>query len=533
MRLWLGQRQGDGTALGAQLRFEMQPLIELEPVPLPGRAGAIIACIERASKRLVLYELATETVEESGDRDVAMEVYSFSDPGNRDRSVAVVDLDGDERLDLVATDTQANELVAYRQVRGAGLQPGEGYPSYADLKDLEAGNVDDDPYAELFVLSEKEGVVGRCDVSAEGIPYPVPLTIPDGTTPVAINLAELDSGPRLAVVVKESRDYSIVLLDMTGGMETIELGKLSRSPDTIIDLDADQDGRTDLLLLTREKPMKMLRAEPDGFRLIESKDMGQYGLVKAATAENTAVHDIDGDGKAELLVADRNFVRAVRYVPDPPAGVSPGWQVVEQVNAADGSSKLVSLAVLDDRIIAADRTNDRFVVLAMEGSRWSEAESLNVQGFTFTGIHAGALLGDDRDNILAVGTDSFGVLRLSGEGVGLEELATWRTDEDRRRQHELSTGDLNSDGFLDMVSLDAGEQMCEIFTFSASEQLHYVTGFQVFESKLFSGGEAREFEPSEAVIADVTGDGAPDLVLLAHDRVLIYPQMTAESQARR
>jgi hypothetical protein len=26
------------------------------------------------------------------------------------------------------------------------------------------------------------------------------------------------------------------------------------------------------------------------------------------------------------------------------------------------------------------------------------------------------------------------------------------------------------------------------------------------------------------VIADVTGDGKPDLVLLSHDRVLIYPQ---------
>ena len=26
-------------------------------------------------------------------------------------------------------------------------------------------------------------------------------------------------------------------------------------------------------------------------------------------------------------------------------------------------------------------------------------------------------------------------------------------------------------------------------------------------------------------ISDVTGDGANDLILLAHDRVLIYPQM--------
>ena len=73
--------------------------------------------------------------------------------------------------------------------------------------------------------------------------------------------------------------------------------------------------------------------------------------------------------------------------------------------------------------------------------------------------------------------------------------------------------------------------MCEIFTISESGRLLYATGFQVFESKIFSGGEPREYEPSQAIIADVTGDGAQDLILVAHDRVLIYPQMTEEKAA--
>ena len=59
----------------------------------------------------------------------------------------------------------------------------------------------------------------------------------------------------------------------------------------------------------------------------------------------------------------------------------------------------------------------------------------------------------------------------------------------------------------------------------------YATGFKVFESKLFTSGEPREYQPSDCLIADVTGDGANDLILLAHDRVLIYPQMTKTSAA--
>ena len=148
-------------------------------------------------------------------------------------------------------------------------------------------------------------------------------------------------------------------------------------------------------------------------------------------------------------------------------------------------------------------------------------------------MHAGAFSGDGHGNILAVAIDGFGVVRLSGDRLALHEVASWRTDEDCRRQHELVTGDLNGDGFHDIVSLDAGEQMCEIFTISESRRLVYVTGFQVFESKVFSGGEAREWEPSEAIIADITADDADDLLLLAHDRVLIYPQMTEESPHAR
>ncbi|MBL9141939.1 MAG: hypothetical protein JNK53_08745, partial [Phycisphaerae bacterium] len=78
----------------------------------------------------------------------------------------------------------------------------------------------------------------------------------------------------------------------------------------------------------------------------------------------------------------------------------------------------------------------------------------------------------------------------------------------------------------DAVVLDGGEQMAQILTFSQAERLLYALGFKVFETRLFSGGDRREFEPSMGVIKDVTGDGLDDLLLLAHDRVLLYPQAT-------
>ncbi len=537
LRLWLAGHES-GAAPGAQVRFEMPALVEFTPVRVPGRAAARLAVIEQASKRVVVSDLAREPIEPSGPRDAALQVYSFTDPGGRKRDTAVADVDGDGLVDLVATDTRANALVVYRQAAGKGMLDPESYPCYGDLDYVVAGQVDEDPGAELFVLSEKEGVVGRCDASPAGVPYPVPIPLPEGSTPVSLNLVELDNAPALAIVLKDGRNHRVSVVGIGGPSSIVELGSLSHSPEVILALDADQDGRSDLLLFTRDKPMMMLQAQPEGFALRESKDMGQFGLVKAAQADNTEVFDIDGDGDRELLIADRNFIRAVRYDPAPPAGVSPGWQVVEQINADDPTSRLVSLAVLGDRIAAADKDNRRLVVLGRSagpaagagggaggaGPRWREIESVSVKGFAFDSILAGVLHEGGRQDILAIGQDGFAAVRLAGERLSLREAAAWRPDEARQQPHELIVGDVNSDGFVDMMSLDAGEQMCEIFTFSRSERLLHVTGFQVFESKLFSGGESREFEPSHGLVADVTGDGAPDLLLVAHDRVLIYPQ---------
>jgi hypothetical protein len=514
----------------------MPPLRDADLVQLPGAKAASVIVIEKPSKRVVLLQADRETITEGGDREASLQTWTFADPSNRKRDTAIADIDGDGLPDLLATNTEANAISVFQQVAGRGFAGMQNSPAYSDLDFIVARDINGDGKAEVYVSSEKEGVVGRTSLQGTTLAFPTTMPLAQGTVPSALGLVLVNDRNWLAVIAKEGRNYSLELLPADGssdGKAIISLGSLSRAPDTILALDADQDGRTDLLLFTPDKPMTMLRQDSPAagaaatasptFKTLESKDMGQFGLAQAANAQNTTTMDIDGDGKQELLVADRNFVRGLRF------SQQSGWQVVEQINSPRGDSKFGSITVQGDRIAAGDSDNGRvatFVRDAKEG-KWKQSDVFDVRGFKFNSIAAGNFSGGKDPCLLLVGGDGFGVMRFSGSRERLAEVASWRSDDTARVPHELAFGDLNGDSVTDLVVLDAGKQMLDVLSMSDSGALLPAVSFKVFESRLFSGGEPREFEPSQAIVRDVTGDGAADLILMCHDRILLYPQMTA------
>jgi hypothetical protein len=60
--------------------------------------------------------------------------------------------------------------------------------------------------------------------------------------------------------------------------------------------------------------------------------------------------------------------------------------------------------------------------------------------------------------------------------------------------------------------------------FSKEGKLVPANRWQVFEERSFRGRRGDQPEPREGLIVDVTGDGKNDLVVIVHDRVLVYPQ---------
>jgi hypothetical protein len=113
---------------------------------------------------------------------------------------------------------------------------------------------------------------------------------------------------------------------------------------------------------------------------------------------------------------------------------------------------------------------------------------------------------------------------LGGQVWDLTELDSYETPIKDGHLNDLVTGDLDNDGRKDLVFMETARNYLDLVIFDANHKLVPANRWQVFEERTFRGRRSDFPEPREAAVADVTGDGKNDLIILVHDRILVYPQ---------
>jgi hypothetical protein len=150
-------------------------------------------------------------------------------------------------------------------------------------------------------------------------------------------------------------------------------------------------------------------------------------------------------------------------------------------------------------------------------------------------MHVADLDGDGRDDLLLAGSDRFGVVLTGSKGQHLKALAGYESNRKEAHLGDLIVGDLNGDGQPDLVLTDTGEHFIEIVAvLKNGTDLDRALAYKIFERKSFRDTD-RGVEPRDLALGDVDGDGLTDLVLIVHDRILVYrqdrgkaPEKTAE-----
>jgi hypothetical protein len=387
--------------------------------------------------------------------------------GSKPRAVAVADVNGDGKLDIITADSASNTLTVLL---------GKGNYTYADPVRFAVGA------GPRWVLARDVNGDGACDLISvnrdsndvsllinTGGSFAAPVILGCGTTPRMAVLADFTGDGKADLLVSNAGSGDFSLLAGQGGgfaAETrIDLGYL---PTRMAAADFNRDGKTDLAAI-----------------LFESAEAGALGVVAVLSGDGAGgfgapqffgaclqgygldAADMNADTKVDLVVADAgNSTVSVlrgrgngRFESDQrfPVGANPRVAVIEDFNK-DGKADL-AVGNYDGNnvvILLGDGTG-QFTAdpapLALAGKpRAMAAGDLNKDG------RADLVVGVPGTPTLAVflgqGTGRFtptlGVLVLPAGSIYSPEVQS------------LALGDMNGDGNLDVVTGNSGSDSISV-----------------------------------------------------------------------
>jgi len=439
--------------------------------------------------------------------------------------------------DLLVAEPESGQVSLYLQQSDGSLAPPKTFPTLSGISGLAAGEVGSDGKPEIYLLSSgerSEWQIGVTHLDEKGsLPFPTLIPVPG--KPLALTAGRLQTGAKssLVVIVDQDGKRSLVIRDSEGKIRTQKLSDSFQSnPTTVAIHDVDQDGLPDVVILTPYEKVKVLRQ-------VANTDFEEIDVVPPGGAIEQpwlSAVDIDGDGKAELLLTQKNFVRAVVLKRD---GQQPGstnqtdwaFSVKEQINGAASNSRLVGAAAVPNctnaicSLFLLDAERKTLTLCERDSSGvWQVVKNLPLPVSDFASLQPLALGGSKPNAVALMGINAIAWQPLDSEAWELKELDGYETPIKDGHLNDVVSGDLDNDGRKDLVFLETAKNYLDLVMFDTKHKLVPANRWQVFEERTFRNRRSEMPEPREALVADMTGDGKNDLVVLVHDRILLYSQ---------
>jgi hypothetical protein len=525
-----------GGRLGPEERFEIGDARAVAYGDVDGEPGDEVLTIESQTGRAVVHALRRGPKEGEG-REGRLIVYPLPPGSTRNRALAVGDLDGDGRPDVVASDpSNAQVFVVLQDDEESGLGAVTTYPGLVGGSALRLADLDGDGRDELVVLSEQEKQIGLSRLEGGRLSFPKALPITGGD-PIGLATADLEGDGTVEVLyvarekvegkdsftlrgLKRSESGEFAPLRW-GQVDAVAIEGLSGPPKDVKVIDVNRDGQPDILVFDPYAPPALLIGRGGGEP--PARSASRPGPLAGLDPSGLTVSRLEDE--EAILVAQGTFARSIAL------DASGQWEVRDQFNSGRTTAQLQAAATIDldgdgtREVALLDRTSKSLLILEKPedgGGSYRPVGTLPVGSLDFLGMHVGDFDGDGKDDLLLAGADKFGVVVTGGEGRRLERVAGFATDRTDGRLADLIVGDLNGDGAADVVLSDTIEHYIDLVPFVGGE-LRLGLSFQVFEQKSFNNLDDL-IEPREMALGDVDGDGRTDLALIVHDRILVYRQ---------
>ena len=529
--------QNESGQMGPEIHFTVPAIRAYWPDDLDGDKRTEIVSVGAKSGRAQLSTFKTR----KGDPLVGdfvqgqFQVLPLVKTAKPKRGFAWSDLNQDGLLDLLVSDPEGGQLTVFHQTKSGAMGPGRSNPTLTGVADLAAADWNQDGRIEVFLLSSEERQVGVSTVDESGrTPFPTAIQTTGRPLSIAVGKPKPNdaaSAVTLAIILDNDGKRELKWVNSEGKGSQQNLAESFKSnPISMAWTDANQDGLNDLVVLIPYEKFKFLIQKSDG--TFDEQDVAPPGGGSEQPWLSTA--DVDGDGKPELLLPQKNFIRAATlHAEVGKGGEATTWtlRVKEQINGSGTSSRIVAATAVPRKeggapwLFLLDAERKSLAVCERDASRnWEIKKTIQMPVTDFLDM-VPISLGSNTPNAIALhGPNTAAWLPFLGNVWELVALDDYETSIKDGVLNDIISGDLNQDGNRDLVFLETVKNHIDIVTLDASKQMTSSLHWQVFEERTFRNRRVEFPEPREAVIGDFNKDKKADLVVLVHDRILLYPQ---------
>jgi hypothetical protein len=542
-RVDLFTTSSDGSALLARLQsadgsFSREWRLEIETaqsqvkaVAVPG--GVSLAWLQKKTGMVEIARLKTSGAADAAQPAALRQAIPPSD--SKTGAMAYGDITRDGMPDIIIAEPKHARVWVFAGRADGGFDEGREFPALSGIEALSVADIRGDHQPELVMLSPAEKCIGVA--RWEGARLANPETIYQSNEALAAVTAGsfgAASGAAAILCVKEGKPKTSLLVlrwnakDKAFATESFDLPKSPSKISALRVLDADQDGRGDLVLFSNLAPMQILLSRDDAKQPLLKVEGLPDALTNKLPPGALTQADVDGDGKPELIAAHEQIARAFEVDAQGKA------RIIEQFNAPEAGAQLAAA------IVPPAPAKGKAAGVLLVDNRAHKLDELKAGADSVYRLSCARKLSDFAaeeirfiqhgadSSLLMLGKQGFEIVPLSGRAISLERSATFASELRDAQPDDLLPAPFSTRGSDDLMLIDSKRsRVLEFFRHARDDPREWQSFryFRVFQTDPhYRGRTGFPNEPHDYAALDINGDGRPALCLLVHDRLLLYVQ---------